>query len=136
MMLAPAVAFGGDSIMHSSITTTSIHPCFALPHPLPTMDSVCSDSSPNFLDHVHCSVCYRSFVTSSNEAFAFDEAQNGASIAFWMAEVSQCLVLHKPKHHERLTVYFSPWSPWRIIVATIIDQCEHVLCQRELDGKS
>ncbi|KAJ1582748.1 hypothetical protein NDA12_002140 [Ustilago hordei] len=61
------------------------------------MDSVCSDSSPNFLDHVHCSVCYRSFVTSSNEAFAFDEAQNGASIAFWMAE------------------------------------CEHVLCQRELD---
>ncbi|SYW82515.1 uncharacterized protein UBRO2_04637 [Ustilago bromivora] len=97
------------------------------------MDSVCSDSSPNFLDHVHCSVCYRSFVTSSNEAFAFDEAQNGASIAFWMAEVSECLVLRKPKHHERLTVYFSPSSPWHIIVATIIDQCEHVLCQRELD---
>lgn len=53
-----------------------------------TMTSLSSDSSTSFLDHVHCSICYRSFSSTPNEPSTFEDAVIGNVNTFWMAEVS------------------------------------------------
>ncbi|SPO25910.1 uncharacterized protein UTRI_03275 [Ustilago trichophora] len=55
------------------------------------MASIISEPSPSFLDHLHCSVCYRSYVVSSRDASSNHHYEEGGQESFWIGECKHVL---------------------------------------------
>lgn len=50
------------------------------------MTSTVSEGAPSFLDHIHCSVCHRTLVSSASDTIAENRTQSVIEGTFWIGE--------------------------------------------------